>query len=47
MNVEKHAIRQQLREQRRALSADAVEAAGRAVQAELRWLFGPTRRPCL
>jgi len=35
MNGEKHAIRQQLREQRRALSADVVEAAGRAVQAQL------------
>lgn len=34
MNVEKHAIRQHLRERRRALSADAVEAAGRAVGAE-------------
>jgi 5-formyltetrahydrofolate cyclo-ligase len=35
MNVEKRAIRQQLRERRRALSAEAVEAAGRAVQAQL------------
>jgi 5-formyltetrahydrofolate cyclo-ligase len=34
MNAEKHAIRQQLRERRRALSADAVETAGRAVAAQ-------------
>ena len=36
MNAEKHAIRQQFRERRRALSADTVEAAGCAVQAQ--WL---------
>jgi len=35
MTVEKRAIRQQLREQRRGLSADIVEAAGRAVQPRL------------
>ena len=36
MNVEKLAIRQRLREQRRALSPRIVEAAGRAVEAQLR-----------
>jgi 5-formyltetrahydrofolate cyclo-ligase len=35
MDVEKRAIRQRLREQRRALSADVVAAAGRAVQSQL------------
>ncbi len=35
MNAEKRAIRQLLREQRRALSARVVEAAGRAVRAQL------------
>jgi 5-formyltetrahydrofolate cyclo-ligase len=35
MNVEKRAIRQRLREQRRALPARAVEAAGRAVQGQV------------
>jgi 5-formyltetrahydrofolate cyclo-ligase len=35
MNAEKRAIRQQLRGRRRALSADIVEAAGRAVHVEL------------
>ena len=39
MNVEKRVIRQQLRERRRALSAEAVEAAGRAVQQGLRALL--------
>ena len=34
MNAEKHAIRQRLRERRRALSADAVETAGRTVAAQ-------------
>ena len=34
MNAEKHAIRQQFREQRRSLTPDTVEAAGRAVQAQ-------------
>lgn len=36
MNVEKRAIRQRLREQRRALPAGTVEAVGRAVQERLR-----------
>jgi 5-formyltetrahydrofolate cyclo-ligase len=36
MNVEKRAIRQRLREQRRALSASTVEAVGRAVHEKLR-----------
>ena len=35
MNAEKRAIRQRLREQRRALPARTVEAVGRAVQAQL------------
>jgi 5-formyltetrahydrofolate cyclo-ligase len=35
MNVEKRVIRQRLREQRRALPARTVEAAGRAVRAQL------------
>ncbi len=35
MTVEKRAIRQQLREQRRGLSADVVRAAGRAVRVHL------------
>ncbi|HVO26447.1 MAG TPA: 5-formyltetrahydrofolate cyclo-ligase [Candidatus Margulisiibacteriota bacterium] len=35
MNVEKRAIRQRLREQRRALTAEAVEAAGWAVQEQV------------
>lgn len=36
MNVEKRAIRQRLREQRRALSASTVQAVGRAVHEKLR-----------
>jgi len=35
MNVEKRAIRQRLREQRRALSAQTVEVVGRAVHEQL------------
>jgi 5-formyltetrahydrofolate cyclo-ligase len=42
MNVEKRAIRQRLRAQRRALPTGTVKAAGRAVQAQLR-AFRPYR----